>query len=61
MGLTLKEDEAADNKRPEDKSLSREIQPPLGLSLREDEAADKERPEEKRRIREIMACLGTYS
>jgi hypothetical protein len=61
LGLTLREDEAADKERPEDKSLSREIQPPLGLTLREDEAADKERPEDKRRIREIMASLGTYS
>jgi hypothetical protein len=61
LGLTLREDEAADKERPEDKRLSGETRLPLGLTLREDEAADKERPEDKRKIRENLASLRTYS
>jgi hypothetical protein len=58
LGLTLREDEAAEKERPEDKRRIRKFfLLPLGLTLREDEAADKERPEDKRRSRETSDVI----
>ncbi len=57
MGLTLREDEAVDKERPEDRRRIRGIWLPLGLTLREDEAADKERPEDKRNSRETSGVI----